>query len=224
VLSRNKFAAAVEESLSASFTDKGGEKRIFCAVLGDWLLKDDTKCAHVAPKSFETRILAYLFGANDAALANPRNGIILHQHIESGFDNGWLVIVPDGKPNHEDEPTEWKIVVLNQERMDRTIRGMGPSIVRYKDIHNRRLTWRNENRPARRYLYFRYAMALMYAEHQAWPDYRLIEPPGKIWASPNKPNGYLRESVLRNLARAVNDCDTLSEELIEAGTFVDTCP
>jgi hypothetical protein len=29
---------------------------------------------------------------------------------------------------------------------------------------------------------------------------------------------------LRNLARAVNDCDTLSEELIEAGTFMDTCP
>ena len=64
----------------------------------------------------------------------------------------------------------------------------------------------------------------MHAEFEGWEGYRDKVPPGRIWASPNKPEGYLRKSVLRSLARKVNDEDILPEELIEAGTFIDTDP
>jgi len=84
--------------------------------------------------------------------------------------------------------------------------------------------WQNDNRPARRYLYFRYVMALMHAEFQKWANYRDKVPPGHIWASPCKPDGYLRRSVLRSLARRINDEDFLPEELIDAGGFDDTKP
>ena len=48
-------------------------------------------------------------------------------------------------------------------------------------------------------------------------------PRGHIWASPNKPDGYLHGSVLRSLARRIGDAD-LPGELIEAGSFKDTNP
>jgi hypothetical protein len=67
-------------------------------------------------------------------------------------------------------------------------------------------------------------MAIMHAEYEGWKGYREKVPPGRIWASPNKPEGYLRKSVLRSLARKVHDEDILPEELIEAGSFVDTDP
>ncbi len=67
-------------------------------------------------------------------------------------------------------------------------------------------------------------MALMHAEYEGWEGYREKVPPGRIWASPNKPEGYLRKSVLRGLARKIHDEDILSEELVESGGFEDTDP
>ena len=46
-------------------------------------------------------------------------------------------------------------------------------------------------------------------------------PPGVIWATPDRPEGYLRRSALRSLARGVND-QGLPEDLVAAGTFEDT--
>jgi hypothetical protein len=67
-------------------------------------------------------------------------------------------------------------------------------------------------------------MALMHAEYSKWEGYREKIPSGRIWASPSKPEGYLRKSILRGLARRIHDEDTLPEELIEAGSFEDTNP
>lgn len=67
-------------------------------------------------------------------------------------------------------------------------------------------------------------MALMTAEDEKWNGYREMVPPGQVWATPNKPSGYLRGSVLRSLARRVNNEDILPEALVEAGTFEDTEP
>lgn len=95
---------------------------------------------------------------------------------------------------------------------------------RSQELHGRKLSFQNDNRPARRHLYFRYVMALMHAEFEKWEGYREKVPPGRIWASPSKPEGYLRKSVLRSLARKIHDEDILPEELVEAGGFEDTDP
>ena len=44
-------------------------------------------------------------------------------------------------------------------------------------------------------------------------------PQGKVWASPDKPAGYLRKSILRVLAKRVGD--ELPADLMEAGEFED---
>ena len=95
-------------------------------------------------------------------------------------------------------------------------------ITDFKDIDGRSLTFQNDQRPARRYLYFRYCMAIWHAQKRNWKIETKV-PRGNIWASPNKPDGYLRSSVLRSLARKIGEKE-LEEELFKAGTFQDTEP
>ena len=61
-------------------------------------------------------------------------------------------------------------------------------------------------------------MALINAKIKLYENLESKTPPGRIWASPGKANGYIRGSVLRSLARKVGDED-LPEELVEAGSF-----
>jgi hypothetical protein len=109
-LAPNKFNKGVVQYLGAE-RDLDADTQRFCSVLGMWITKSITKCAHIVPKSFETKNLAYIFGANDAALASVRNGIIMIRPFEEAFDNGWVTIVPDGSV--EATPTQWKAVLLN---------------------------------------------------------------------------------------------------------------
>jgi hypothetical protein len=109
-LAPNKFNNGVAQYLGAERVLERDTQR-FCSVLGIWISKVYTKCAHIVPKSFETKNLAYIFGANDAALASVRNGIIMNCKFEEAFDNGWVTLVPDGSV--ESTPTQWKVVLLN---------------------------------------------------------------------------------------------------------------
>lgn len=110
ILAPNKFNNGVAEYLGAERV-VGTDTQRFCSILGIWISKVYTKCAHIVPKSFETKNLAYIFGANDAALASVRNGIIVNRKFEEAFNNGWVTIVPDGSV--ESTPTQWKVVLLN---------------------------------------------------------------------------------------------------------------
>ncbi|KAL8818730.1 MAG: hypothetical protein Q9223_002702 [Gallowayella weberi] len=219
---RNKFRKVVADYLDArEKSPEGALQQISCNVLGYMDIKL-IKCAHIVPFCFASTELSYMFGAADSALQSPRNGLFFHHVIEKGFDNGWIAIVPDGSV--EKTPTEWKIVLLNDAvRNDIVYRVGKTSIVRWRDLDNKPLQFQNEKRPARRYLYFRYVMAHMKATRNGYPGIEKKLPSGEIWASPDKPNGYLRKSVLQSLAKRIGD-KPLPTDLVEAGTFEDTDP
>jgi len=112
VLAPNKFNNAVAEYLGAErLLESEAEPQRWCSILGKWINKSLTTCAHIVPKSFDSRELGYIFGAGDAALSSVRNGIVMYRTIETAFDNGWITIVPDGSV--ESTPTEWKLVLMN---------------------------------------------------------------------------------------------------------------
>lgn len=120
VLAGNKFSKLVGGYLAAERTvGANREPERWCVVLGEWIPKSNTKCAHIIPKSLDSKNLAYLFGTDDAALESERNGLILQRSIEKAFDNGWIVIVPDGSV--ETTPTEWKMIVLNDQIANDTV-------------------------------------------------------------------------------------------------------
>ena len=221
-LPRNKFKDMCMNYLGAKKeVDDTGVSQTWCHVLG-WQVNSMVKCAHIVPFCFESKQLSYMFGADDAALHSPRNGLFLNKVIEAAWDNGWLAIIPDGSV--EATPTEWKLILLNEEvRKNTVFTAMSGQITRFNDIDGRRLQFLNDNRPARRYLYFRYVMAYLHAAKSKWTNFDKKLPRGTMWASPEKPDGYLRKSVLRALAERVGDT-TLPADLLAAGTFIDTEP
>ena len=219
-LKRQEFAQIVHEYLGTSFKEPSDTAYKFCNVLGAWL--PSIKCARIIPFSFDIKEMGHMFGSDEPPPTSRRNGLSLQAKIEEAFDNCWVAIVPLGSV--ASTPTEWKIVLLNskvedlvfyQDSHNQTDR----AVWKWRDIDGRKLTFCNENRPARRFLYMRYTLAWLHAEAKEWAGFKEKVPPGQVWASPNKPDGYLRTSILRGLGRRTGD--TLPEDLVTAGTFDD---
>ena len=221
-LSRKEFARKVAKYLETvkSLPDTAAQQ-LWCNVLG-YQTRDMVKCAHIVPFCFESKQLDYMFGAEESALHSERNGLYLNRVIEGARDSGWVAIVPDGTV--EKTPTEWKLVVVKDKMKNDTVyTGFDGHITRWKDIDGVRLQFRNGNRPARRYLYFRFVMSYMKASKEGYSNMQKKLPNGRIWASPSKLEGYLRKSVLQRLAKRIGD-EPLPTDLLEAGSFEDTEP
>lgn len=52
-----------------------GQKWCYCVATGRWWQSKDVKATHIVPKSLESEELAYMFGAGELNLSEPRNGI-----------------------------------------------------------------------------------------------------------------------------------------------------
>ena len=222
-LERNKFSKIVHDYLgTVNPGETGLDPSLFCHVLGCWLEPPQIECAHIVPFSFEVKEMAHMFGSDESLLTSRRNGLSLLAKIEEAFDNCWVVIVP--LDSVASIPTEWKIVLLNTAIKDDVFfedrhRDTDRRLWKWCDIDGRKLTFLNDNRPARRFLYMRYILAWLHAEDNEWAGFKEKLPPGQVWASPNKPDGYLRKSILLELGRRAGD--RLPQDLMSAGTFED---
>ncbi|KAL8917319.1 MAG: hypothetical protein Q9172_005904 [Xanthocarpia lactea] len=135
------------------------------------------------------------------------------------FDNGPIAIVPHG--SIDQNPTEWKVVVLQNDLLNKVIYQdpYNDEETKWKDLDGKKLQWKNNNRPARRYLYMRYALTWLAARRAGYVGWEAKVPPGTMWASPGKPGGYLRNSILRVLASKIGDKAPLPQDVILAGGF-----
>ncbi|KAL8944997.1 MAG: hypothetical protein Q9211_000430 [Gyalolechia sp. 1 TL-2023] len=220
--SRATFREKLAEYLGS--TDDEHPDGLFCNAMGDFAPKALMKAAHIVPYSFQSRELDYLFGTEDSALETERNGLYLIRTVEEQFNNLRITIVPDS--SLDVYPIEWKFVVLDETLLPKTYFTSftdPPVLKRWKDLDGKRLIFQNNNRPARRYLYFKHAMAYMHARIQGFPGFEAKVPSGTMWATLDKNNGYLRRSVLSMIARRIGD-DTLPKDLLLTGTFTDTEP
>lgn len=75
--------------------------------------------AHIVPYSFRGSALNYLFGEPEENLTIGRNGLPLREEIEYAFDSQQITIVPLSEDQPEDEPSEWKLVILKKNLMDK---------------------------------------------------------------------------------------------------------
>lgn len=219
---RKPFQHRVRTFLGSKITYEGGTPYYWCNVLGQWL-PSRTVTAHIVPQCFRRRHMGRIFGSSESPFESKRNGLSLVPDIGKKFDSSDIAIVP---VNIGKNPTEWKLVVLNPAILDKTFfsdcggRMTGKSLWYWRDVDGRSLTFVNTNRPARRYLYFRYLMTWIYARKQDdWRGFETGVPPNKVWATPNKPRGYLKSSILRDLACRVGD--KLPEDLVRLGEFED---
>lgn len=143
---------------------------------------------------------------------NEKNGLMLASNLEQALDLGRIVIVPSMP--EADEEVRWTCFVTEvPDLSNHILRGL-----RWRDIDGRELTFRGPNRPAKRYLYFRFLMT--YLQWQRLGNVKWmskIDTKGKVWASPGK---YLRHSTLLTFAELLGD-RRLPEEVYDQTTFLE---
>ncbi|KAJ9264572.1 hypothetical protein DTO212C5_7075 [Paecilomyces variotii] len=171
----------------------------YCHLSG-WWDADLVKAAHLVPKLLTGHEISYLFGVEELPLTDPRNGITLHKHIEAALDTGKIAIVPSR--DTDTEHIKWICVLVDQGIREDTALLHASQAMKWKEIDKKELVFLTENRPARRFLYFRFLITYLNAkksENTAFTS--TVEGRDQFWASPGE---YLEKSTLKALARNIS--------------------
>ncbi|CAG8923374.1 unnamed protein product [Penicillium salamii] len=201
-----------------STVSNNGQKT-WCHVLGMFVERRRVKAAHLVPKSLDQEELAHLFGDEDEVILLPQNALSLHHKIESLLDRGDIAIVP--MPGVMEFPTEWRCIVLNESLntdivyIDEDSSGQTTSIIRVRDLDNRPLGFRSENRPRRRYLYLRFLISYLWCKRNSVTCLDRKVQSKRFWPSGGS---YLEKSTLQTLARCISGCE-IPADLTAQNTF-----
>ncbi|CAH0054876.1 unnamed protein product [Clonostachys solani] len=193
---RNRFRTDVLKAYDA-FNDDG---EVWCAISKRHYWAKNIKAAYIVRYNVGEATAAHLFGPTDSKdghLMGAKNAFPMHEYYEKLFDEGGLVIVPDAEAG----PNCWKTQWLYGEHEKRP--GGGEGLPTGTGLQNLKLEFKNDFRPAARYLYFAYCMSILRRQRHDipgwWKDLLNAET-NSIWASPGD---YMRTSTLRKLARRV---------------------
>lgn len=189
--------------------------QVWCHALGMWQMKDHHKAAHIVPFFLESEALTeMLFGSRAPEVDREANALLLTNKIEQWFGTYHLVIVPADLT--ETRLRRWRIELIDKGISKASCDQRGYTGA---DLHERELTFRNENRPAARFLYFHFLMALVRIKDLERPKWR------SVWARYHNyrpfptPGNYIRQSMLIALAKHANttDLDTIGSWISEYG-------
>ncbi|PGH01855.1 hypothetical protein AJ79_07791 [Helicocarpus griseus UAMH5409] len=142
--------------------------------------------------------------AEKTELFDPRNGLILSSIVESEFDKGFFVIVPElpEDPTAADI-TQWQKADVKEYKfklLDPTCPKASEVVPEIQEpwssLDGKRLEFRNSFRPRSRYLYFNYCMQITrFTWRQKFQGQHLRERElgKKFWGTPGK---YVRRNML----------------------------
>ncbi|KAJ5826722.1 hypothetical protein N7447_003485 [Penicillium robsamsonii] len=186
----------------------------FCHVLGFFIHASTVKAAHLVLKSLSQPEVSHIFGVQDGVFSDPRNSLLLYSPIESLLDQGVIAVIPI--PGSITEPTTWRCVVLDESKNENFIfQATSGEIIKVKHLDNRILRFLSENRPRRRYLYFRFLISYLHAKRLNLGDITEKVEARKFWPSGGE---YLNKSTLKTLAQCVSGCE-LPDEFVTNRTF-----
>lgn len=202
--------------------DPDDEDGFWCPISQRYVHKTDAVAAHIVPHAIGEENASYIFGLPRdqgwSVLWDKCNGMCLYRAVESALDHGEVVIVPWKDDEGNDVAGEYRAIVLGAKLLRR---GEGQSGPNWKKINGRKLVWRNNNRPAARYLYCHFAYSLLRRQRYdvpGWFEDRVIVPKGTLWATPGS---WLRRSTLKALAAEVGDMADAERYMEDIkGTFV----
>ncbi|KAI9892114.1 MAG: hypothetical protein M1814_001820 [Vezdaea aestivalis] len=212
-----------------------GEGRLLWdPIFGEWVLDHTVKAAHVIGRANGSRTMRWFVGDDPEypeQIWSPRNGLILSFQMEELFDKFAICIVPYvNDPRNQSEcrtwlqsnPREYKVIIIDDKvRKLENFNNKGDGEYKYiGDLDNKKLIFRNDNRPRARHLYVHYALAILrlrvkmqQSKDQAGKRElanQINDHEGYImWATPGK---WLRPSAANALARGLGHSALLDEE------------
>ncbi|CAG7948691.1 unnamed protein product [Penicillium salamii] len=170
---QSDFKQRVVEYYSTQHPEGGDyATETWCHVQGRFLRSSDVKAAHIVPKCLSDEEIAHVFGVKAGVRGDEQNALCLSSSIERLLDEGIIAIipVPDSitlPAGPMSEPTTWRCIVLDETKNGNFLWSDGGRSYFVRDLNNRPLTFLNEKRPRRRYLYFRFLVSYLCALRQA---------------------------------------------------------
>ncbi|KLJ10678.1 hypothetical protein EMPG_13952 [Blastomyces silverae] len=200
---------------------EGGEYQMYCHVTG-WWEAGSVKVTHLVPRGMRGDELAYLFGDSEVAVEDRKNGITLHAKIEEAMDAGAIAIVPNMPAEKAATPTEWRCVLAKESYRDRIFsRDLTGHASRWNELDGKPLAFlTSSNRPATRFLFFRFIMTYLQAKIQGnveWTEKIETTNACDLWPL-SGPGGYLEKDTLRSITRNISGFE-LPASLYEELTF-----
>lgn len=198
----------IQEHKSVNPEDK---QELWCPVLRQYFPTAYIIASHVFPYRMGEDVMKQVFGHDSAnEMFSARNGFLMNAQVEQVFDNYQIVIVPRGLPKDH----EWKVRIVDKSLLKKKLNGG-----LWQDLDNVQLVFKGNCRPAARYLYWHYCLAVIHGagkgSSRGWRE----EMGKDCWATPGK---YIRANMLRALAEQIGHCvpedlpePDLSNHLIE---------
>ena len=158
---------------------------------------------HVVNSNVGDKIAHALFGDDYEHIWNARNGLMISKGYEQLLDSARAVILPVSDAPGE---TEFRFYLFTKDI------GRTKAEVWGDELHERRLVFKNAFRPAKMYLYFKFAISLLRRRRAEVPGHLddLQDLPNfnkSLWASPGP---YIKRSVLYKFSRQLG-CLTTAE-------------
>ena len=179
--------------------------RLWCPLTRHYWLADEMVCAHIVPHRMGEEMAEYIFGEGKGTrLMRVENTLMLRRPVEKSFDKHAFVLVPV-EGTDVSAPT-LKICITNNDGLDREL---GPNDATLRAYNQRTLLFKNNNRPAKRFLYYHFVVTLGLAKRDRVREWERIiteVPTGRPFATPGP---YLRHSMLLALA---NNCGDLADD------------
>lgn len=206
---QSRFRKELIETYNSRYPDNDVDNSdlLWCPILSSWMDKNGTCAAHIFGYMNGQESMTAIFGATESPeLWSPRNGMLIASSVEARFDSGLFVIVPDLPENasaaeisawNDSESKEYKLRIIDSQHPNAgkwvINKEMG---LKWRDLDNKRLEFRNSFRPRARYLYYHYCTQLLRC---AWNEevrgnVLKRELKKRFWGTPGK---YIRESMLR---------------------------
>ncbi|KAI1750391.1 hypothetical protein F4782DRAFT_532498 [Xylaria castorea] len=192
----------------------GQDNMTWCHACGKYRLSENIKAAHIVPFFLHLENLSTeIFGRRGYELQTPSNSLLLSGRIKCWFDKYCLVIVP---VDYDETPiTRWKIEIVGNSIANtpyEDIDSSGHQSVG-KDLDGKELQFLSKERPASRFLYFHFIMALVRIRDihatgwkEVWARYFTKQPfPA--------PGNYLRQTMLLAISQHFQTTDV---KLIES--------
>jgi hypothetical protein len=175
--------------------------KLWCPISQDYFETHYMKTAHIVPRRLGPSVVDYIFGSGTGSrLDTSDNCLFIHTSVERNFDNGNFVLLPA-------DPTEspiktWRVQLTNLAAKNSD---MGRKFL--ADFDGQNVIFKNDNRPAARFLYFHFIITLLRNKRDrqpGWEKFCVELPTKKPFATPGR---YLRQSMLLTLAKCAGDLD-----------------
>ena len=176
------------------------EDLLWCHIAGRWHHSGDHRAAHITPFFWDLYQIGELLFGDDGSqgLATGRNALLMCGAAKNWFYRYKFVIVPVDPT--ESPITRWKAEIVDANIYKSTMIA-GPPHFKGEDLHQRELQFLTGDRPAARFLYFHFVMAMVRMkdlESKGWQEVWAYYKEHKPFATPGP---HLRKSMLMAMSK-----------------------